>query len=143
MLIIGQKNTDSFSMVSDEVFNLCSNRINKRIELIEKISGTKRTQKQVTQREDTMRDLDIGSINRILNANHSGGKNKSLFPALGAKEYYRVFEQKLKFDVAYEILWGTVTEIVDYLPTIFQLLCKAEYALEKKLLDFDQFEDPT
>lgn len=137
------KNADSFSMVADEVFKLCSNRINKRIEQIEKISGTKITQTQIAQSEDTMRDLDIGAVNRILNANHNGGENKSLFPVFGAKEYYRVFEQMLKFDGAYEILWGTVTEIVDYLPAIFQLLCKAEYTLEKKLLGIDHFEDAT
>lgn len=135
------KNEDYFSIVSDEVFELCSNRLNKRIKFIEKISGDKIKQTEIAQSEYSWISLDVGAVNRILNNSHVAGRNKFLFPVVGAKDYYLAFEKNLEFEGAYEILWGTVTEILDYLPKIFELLCKAEYELEKNLLQDDQNND--
>ncbi|MFT8917219.1 MAG: hypothetical protein ABF899_05100 [Oenococcus sp.] len=133
---------DIFSEVSDTIFQLCSDRINNRIGFLEQISGNKITQEQTAlSKSFTRPDVDVGAINRILKNNHKEGKNKFLFPVLSAKKYYLAFQEELGFPGPYEILWGTMSEICNYLPTIFVKLCQAECRLEKKLMSDKESND--
>ncbi|MFL2062865.1 hypothetical protein ACEN4E_04660 [Latilactobacillus sakei] len=131
----------AFEPVMGKIFELCSERINRRIGLILRtVDDTNETQnhnekdaraslkyKIIENKEGKLAGgLDEDVVSHIIDGKCEPRRNLYLFPTKSAKEYYAAFRGILWFDGVYEILWGTVTEITTYLPIIFQMLCNAE-----------------
>lgn len=131
----------AFEPVMGKIFELCSERINRRIGLILRtVDDTNETQnhnekdaraslkyKIIENKEGKLAGgLDEDVVSHIIDGKCEPRRNLYLFPTKSAKEYYAAFRGILWFDGVYEILWGTVTEIITYLPIIFQMLCNAE-----------------
>lgn len=133
----------AFEPVMEKVFELCSDRINRRIDLVlcavddtdetnnhkEKDDRTRARLKSkiMDNKEGKLASgLDEDVVSNILDGKCEPRRNLYLFPTMSAKEYYTAFREILWFDGVYEILWGTITEITTYLPMIFQMLCNAE-----------------
>ncbi|MCS6143599.1 hypothetical protein FH621_08660 [Latilactobacillus curvatus] len=138
----------AFEPVMGKIFELCSDRINRRIDLILRtVDDTNETQnhnekdaraslkyKIIENKEGKLAGgLDEDVVSHIIDGKCEPRRNLYLFPTKSAKEYYAAFRGILWFDGVYEILWGTITEITAYLPMIFRMLCNAELEWQNEL----------